>query len=118
MSERKRRSTAAAASSSSFARPSPSPRLNQTLFANRFAMRAFAPAPPFLVEFSVLGSEEIEQQAVVQLAVDVVALPLPADEAEAEGFYGPTRRGTVDRQGIDRSEVRASAGKGQALGER
>jgi hypothetical protein len=50
-------------------------------------MRSFDPTPPFPIELPVLGGKEVEQQAIVGTAVDVVALTLPADEAEAEALY-------------------------------
>jgi hypothetical protein len=76
-------------------------------------MRSFDPEPPPLIELPVLGGEEVEQQAIVEPAVDVMALPLPADEAEAEAFYGPQRRVMVHGPGIDRMKAEIAEPEGQ-----
>src|SRR6266542_1676677 len=85
------------------------------LFTSRFRMRSFHSPPPLLVERPVLGGEKVEQQAVVQAAVDGVALPLPADEAEAEAFYGPDRRVMGHSPGIDRVKAKIVERKGHEL---
>jgi hypothetical protein len=61
-------------------------RLSRSLGINRLPMRSLVAVPARLIELPVLGSKEVEQQAIVPAAVDVMALPLPADEAEAEAF--------------------------------
>src|SRR5712691_3507163 len=78
-------------------------------------MRSFDPTPPFPIELPVLGGKEVEQQAIVGTAVDVVALTLPADEAEAEAFYGSERRVTVHGPGIDRTKAEIAERKGHKL---
>jgi hypothetical protein len=42
-----------------------------------------------------------------------MALPLPADEAEAEAFYGPQRRVMVHGPGIDRMKAEIAEPEGQ-----
>jgi hypothetical protein len=44
-----------------------------------FALCLANPQPPPFIKLFVLGGEEVEQQAVVQAAVNHVTLPLPAD---------------------------------------
>ena len=44
-----------------------------------------------ILKLPVLAGEEVEHQSIVEAAVDVMTLPLPADEAEAEAFYDPQR---------------------------
>jgi hypothetical protein len=58
--------------------------------------------PPLLIELPVLGCEEVEQQAVVQPAVDAVTLPLPANETTVETLHDPQRRVMVHDPRIDR----------------
>src|SRR5258708_27143415 len=82
------------------------------LFTSRFPMRSFHSLPPLLVELPVLGGEKVEQQAVVQAPVDHVALPLSADKAEAEAFYGPDRRVMGNSPGIDRVKAKIVERKG------
>jgi len=60
---------------------------------------------PVILNLPVLASQEIEHQAIVEAAVDVMTLPLPADEALAEAFYGPQRRVMVHGPGIDRMQA-------------
>jgi len=69
-------------------------------------LRFIDPAQPHLIEIPKLGSEEIEQQPIVRAAIDGVALPLPADKAEAETFYGPDRRVMGHSPGIDRVKAK------------
>ena len=59
--------------------------------------------PPVILKLPVLAGQEIEHQAIVRAAVDVMTLPLPADEAEAEAFYGAQRRVMLYGPGIDRT---------------
>ncbi len=76
-------------------------------------MRAFKVAPPHLIDLPVLRGEEIEQQAIEQPAVDAMAPPLPADEAEAEAFYGLKRRVMLHGPGIDHVQSEILKRKGQ-----
>jgi hypothetical protein len=78
-------------------------------------MRGSDPAPPLLVEFSGLGREKVKQQAIVQLAIDVMTLPLSADEAEAKAFYDPERRVMVYHPRIDRVQAEIAERKGHEL---
>jgi len=63
----------------------------------------------------VFGGEQIEQQSIVRPAVDGVTLPLPADETEAQAFYGPERRVMVHGPGIDRMKPEIAERKGHEL---
>src|SRR5438876_5142848 len=56
------------------------------------------------VELTVLAGEQIEQQPIVGLPVDQVALPLPADEAKAEPLGAAPRGVVLDDPGIDRMQ--------------
>src|SRR6266699_4914696 len=76
---------------------------------------AFQPTPSVVLNLRVLAREEVEQQAVVQAAVNHVALPLPADKAEAEAFYGPDRRVMGHGPGIDRVKAKIVERKGHEL---
>src|SRR6267142_163467 len=78
-------------------------------------MRSFDPVPPLFIELPVLGSEEVEQQAIVRPAVDIVALPLPADVPEAEALYEPKRGVVLHDPGIDRMQAEIPVRKGQEL---
>ena len=49
----------------------------------------------------MFAGKQVEQQAVVRLAIDIVALPLPADETKAQPLDAPQRRIALDRPGID-----------------
>src|SRR5438067_12265216 len=57
---------------------------------------------PRRVELTVLAGEQIEQQPIVGLPVDEVALPLPADEAKAEPLDGAPPGGVLDGPGTYR----------------
>src|SRR5258708_6746595 len=69
-----------------------------------FAMSAavFQPMPWVILKLPVFAREEVEQQAVVQAAVDHVALPLPADVVVMEAFPDPKRRIVFHDPGVDR----------------
>ena len=71
--------------------------------------------PPVVLKLPVLAGQEIEHQAIVQAAVDVMTLPLPADEAEAEAFYEPQRRVMLHNPGIDRLKAEITECKSQEL---
>src|SRR5207247_10238760 len=43
-------------------------------------------------EVLVLGCQQVEQQAIVGLAVDIVTLPLPAGEVEVHSHHDQLRR--------------------------
>src|SRR5438105_5450919 len=101
MSAHTRRSIASAALSFWLSRPWPSSRWGQLFRVCRLPMRSFDPLPAPLIELPVLGGEEVEQQAIARATVDVMALPLPADEAEAEAFDCPERRVMLRSPGID-----------------
>ena len=78
-------------------------------------MRPFDPVPRLLIKLPVLAGQEIEYQAIVRAAVDVMTLPLSADETEAEAFYGPERRVVVYGPGIDRMQAEIAERKRQEL---
>jgi hypothetical protein len=73
----------------------------------------FQPMRSVILKLPVLAGEEVEHQAIVEAAVDVMTLPLPADEAEAEAFYGPERRVMVHGPGIDRMKAEIAERTGQ-----
>lgn len=66
---------------------------------------SFEPVPPLLMQLLVLGGKKVEQQAIVGPAIDVMALPLSADETEAEPLYGPERGVVFHGPGIDRAKA-------------
>ena len=78
-------------------------------------MRPLAPAPAFLAELPVLGREQVEQQPIVQPAVDHVALPLPSDEAEPEALEASQRRVAVHDPGVHRVQTELGEDEGQEL---
>src|SRR5438093_9819713 len=78
-------------------------------------MRSFSPVPPLIPKLPVLAGQQIKQQAIVRPAVDVMTLPLPADEAEAEAIYGPQRRVMVRGPGIDRMQAEIAERQSQEL---
>src|SRR6266481_3536332 len=51
---------------------------SQTLLVRHFRAYPVDPVPPHLIESAILCSEQIEQQPIVQAAIDGVALSLPA----------------------------------------
>jgi len=56
---------------------------------HRLALLPRDPQPALLVELPVLACQQIEQQPVARHAIDEVALPQPADEAEVEALQAP-----------------------------
>jgi hypothetical protein len=81
-------------------------------------MRFFDPQPPLLVELSVLGGKQVEQQAIVRASVDDVTLPLPADETEVEALQASKRRVAVHDPGVDRAKPEIPESKRQKFGGR
>jgi hypothetical protein len=49
------------------------------------------PMPSVILELLVFPGEKVEQQAIVQPAIDVMTLTLSADETEAGTFDDPER---------------------------
>src|SRR5947208_15756939 len=70
---------------------------------------------PRRIELTVLAGEQIEQQPIVGLPVDEVALPLPADEAKAEPLDGAPRGVVLDGPGIDRMQSELLERHGEQL---
>ena len=85
------------------------------MLLKRIRSLSSAPMSPVILNLPVLASQEIEHQAIVEAAVDVMTLPLPADEALAEAFYGPQRRIMIHAPGIDRMKAEIAERKGQKL---
>src|SRR5687768_9199761 len=92
-----------------------SPRLRFELFAIGFPTRSFDPQPPRLIELAMLRGEEVEQQPIVEPAVDVMALPLPADEAEAQPPHPPQRRVVFHRPRVDHVQSQLAERKTEKL---
>src|SRR5262249_53212914 len=79
----------------------------------RFALRPIDAPPACLVELPVLGGEQVEQEPVVQPAVDEVALPLSAHEATVEPLQAAERGVAVHDPGIDAVETEAPEREGE-----
>jgi hypothetical protein len=71
--------------------------------------------PPVVLKLPVLAGQQIEHQAIARPAVDVMTLPLPANEAEAEAFYDPKRLVMVHGPSIDRMQAEITEREGQEL---
>src|SRR5688572_7743274 len=68
-------------------------------------MRSLAAAPARLVELTVLRSKQVEKQAIVEAAIDLMALALPADQAEAQALDDSDRLVVFDCPGVDRMKA-------------
>jgi hypothetical protein len=64
-------------------------RMNTTSELNGLALLPRDPQPALLVELPVLARQQIEQQTIARQAIDEVALPQPADEAEVQALQAP-----------------------------
>ena len=73
------------------------------------------PVPSVILKLPVLAREQVEQQAVVQAAVDAVALALPANEMVVEPVPDPKRRIVFHDPGIDRVKSELSEYQAQEL---
>src|SRR4051794_26587584 len=54
-----------------------------------------------IVDLPVLACQQVEEQAIVRLAVDAMALPLAADKAKAHTLDGAQRWVAFDHPGVD-----------------
>jgi hypothetical protein len=68
-----------------------------------------------MVDFLVLGRQEIEPQPIVEATVDRVALPLPSDECEVEALGHPGGLIVLDDPGMHGMEAEISKGEGEHL---
>jgi hypothetical protein len=55
--------------------------------SSSFLKQSSTAGPSIALDVFVFARKEIKQQPIVGVAVDEVALPLPADEAEVEALY-------------------------------
>src|SRR5437588_2651951 len=74
-------------------------------------MRSFSPLPRLIPKLPVLARQQIEHQTIVRAAVNVMTLPLPADEAEAEALYEPERRVALRHPGLDHVQAELAEGE-------
>src|SRR5258708_25638053 len=106
-SGRRRRWRACEASSSSPAGPRSPDHL-------RTGLRRTITTPADL-QLLVLLRQEIKQQAIVREPVDVVAPPLPADEAKSDALHPTQRRVVVHHPGVDRTKPVVAEGDADQL---
>src|SRR2546426_7895873 len=64
----------------------------------------------------VLGCQQVEQQAIVRPAVDIVTLPLPADVLEVQPLQDALRRDVrLDRPGVHHVQAQLGEAKREHL---
>src|SRR5207249_5996294 len=67
-------------------------------------------------DFQVLAGQQVEQQAIVRTAVDIVALPLPADVLEVQRLQDALRRDVrLDRPGAHHVQAQLGEAKREHL---